>query len=423
MRHSTPNVILGLVIMFAFTGVVVPSARSQTFQVIHNFTGGVDGGNPYAGVTVDETGNVFGTATVGGAAGGCPTLGGCGTVYKLNRHGSSWILRTLYSFRGGSDGAYPTARMIIGPHGDLYSTTYLGGNASAPSGNGVVFKLSPPAHVLGGWSETVLHQFGEPPDGANPVLGDLVFDEAGNLYGTTSSGGYQCPSMSYCGTVFELTPSGTGWTESVLYRFTGGSDGYAPYDGVILDHSGNLYGTTDAGGSPTCEFGFGCGTVFELLSGLGWAEHTIHQFSGSDGANPSGGLIFDQSGNLYGTTPEGGTSDIGTVYELTPAGPGWIENLLYSFSYGGQPHGSLVSDASGNLYGTTCCGGEFGRGSVFRLTPSASGWTETDLYSFTGGSDGQGPTGSITLDANGCLYGTTENGGAYQYGVVFEITP
>jgi uncharacterized repeat protein (TIGR03803 family) len=280
----------------------------------------------------------------------------------------------------------------------------------------VVFNLHPPAHVVGRvfspWTETVLYQFGNIFDGNNPE-GDLLFDAAGNIYGTTSSGGYECLDTVYCGVVYQLTPHGSGWTESILYEFTNGNVAI-PLAGVISDQAGSLYGTTSS-----------LYAVFELThSGSGWTEHTLYQtgYPGG-GATPAGGVIFDPSGNLYGTTELGGTNGVGTVFELLPLGGGWSESTLYSFTGGGAPFASLVRDSSGKLYGTACNGGVHNSGSVFELIPFGGGWTETDLYDFTGGNDGYCPLGNVILDAQGNIYGTAFGGGSHGYGVVFEITP
>ncbi len=408
VQRSIAN--LASILLFVLAVIMTQPTQAQTFSVIHNFTRGADGAFPYVGVTKDSSGNLYGTAAFGGLAGGC-NGNGCGTVYKLARHGSGWLFNPLYIFTGGSDGALPLARVILGPNGTLYGTTYAGGG-----GAGVVFNLHPPArvptHVFSPWTEDVLYQFGNVFDGNNPE-GDLVFDAAGNIYGTTSSGGYECEDTVYCGTVYELTPHGSGWTESILYKFTNG-DVATPLAGVVSDQAGNLYGTTSS-----------LYAVFELLhSGSGWTETTLYQPGYEGGApTPAGGVIFDPAGNLYGATQYGGTNGVGTVFELMPMGGGWIASTLYNFTGGGTPLGTLVRDASGNLYGTTCEGGVHNSGSVFKLTPSGGGWTETDLYDFTGGNDGYCPMGNVTLDAEGNIYGTAYAGGSRGYGTVFEITP
>ncbi len=219
-----------------------------------------------------------------------------------------------------------------------------------------------------------------------------------------------------------LTPSNGSWTESVIHAFTGTSDGANPYSSVIFDTAGNLYGTTFAGGA------HGYGTVFQLTpSGAGWTENTLYSYQGSaDGGAPFGGVVLDNAGNLYGATASGGSGSGGTVYKMTPSNGSWTYNLLYSFigsAYLPGAYGSLTMDAAGNLYGTTAKDGAYGAGSVFKLTPSNGGWTETDLYDFPGGTAGAVPYGSVLIDASGNLYGTASAGGANGYGVIWEITP
>jgi uncharacterized repeat protein (TIGR03803 family) len=266
----------------------------------------------------------------------------------------------------------------------------------------------------------VLHRFTGGSDGAYPFSGDLVFDKAGNLYGTASAGGLGCQYA--CGTVFELSPSMGSWTETTIYSFTGGNDGEYPAGGVIFDKAGNLYGTTQEGGST------GGGTVFELTpSGSGWTETTLSTF-GSDGYHPQGGLIFDSSGNLYGTTVFGGPGGGGVVYELTPSNGSWVATVLYGLTGYEGPMDSLAMDAGGNLYGTSSLTGFYGKGQVFKLAPSNGGWVFSDLHSFTGGGDGEFPIGNVVLDAGGNIYGTTFLGGLESdctggCGVVFKITP
>lgn len=403
-----------LAIVFVLTVVATQSVQAQTFKVIHTFSGGVDGGRPAAGLTV-RGGNLFGTTTVGG--------GGYGTVFTLKPTFSGWIFNTSYSFAAGSDGAYPQARVIFGPNGRAYGTTENGGNQGGDcniglAGCGTVFSLAPPVtfcrSILCPWTETVLYRFGYA-DGSNP-FGELVFDQAGNIYGTTHGGG------SYRrGVVFKLTPSGGGWTESVLYNFSG-SDGENPFSGVTLDNAGKLYGTTESGGA------YGRGTIFELTrSQNGWAETFLHSFqTGSDGSEPFAGLIFDPSGNLYGTTPVGGIGNGGTVFKLTRSGGSWTYSLVYSFTGHAiapcGPTANVVMDGAGDLYGTTGCDGAYNAGTVFKLTPSGDSWTYTSLHDFTGGSDGVQPISNVVFDVSGNLYGTTLGGGS-GYGVVWEITP
>ena len=434
ISQAATTVALAVAITFALTFGANQSAQAQTFSVIHQFTGGQDGANPYAGLTMDAAGNLYGTAASGGnTGGGCAVDGGCGSVFKLAYKGSGRIFAPLYSFQGGNDGSTPYARVIIGPDGALYGTTHQGGGSGCGgSGCGTVFRLRPPATAcktaLCYWTETVLYQFTGGSDGGLPGNGDLVFDQAGNLYGTTTTGGVGSCNGGTCGVVYELTPSSGSWTESVLYSFAGGSDGGSPFAGVIFDKAGYLYGTASAGGNLACNAPYGCGTLFQLTpSGSGWVENVLYTFQGgSDGASPFGGLIFDPSGNLYGTTPSGGSGGGGTVFILTPSNGNWTLGVVYSFTGSGNspgPSDNLIMDATGNLYGTTADEGAYGYGSVFKLTGSGGNWTNTSLHDFAGGSDGGNPAGSVVLDASGNLYGTTFYGGANGKGVVFEFTP
>jgi uncharacterized repeat protein (TIGR03803 family) len=331
--------------------------------------------------------------------------------------------------------------LIFDAAGNLYGTTSGGG----VHGFGTAYELSPSAG--GAWTFTVLHQFlyntAGGVDGAYP-RGSLVFDAAGNLYGTTLWGGTgPCTSEANlvgCGTVFELIPLGGGsWGEKTLHSFGNGTDGTFPDAGLTIDAAGNLYGVTYLGGTGPCMLGGnpGCGIVYELSPGTGgdWAEKLLHQFNGTDGEAPVGSVIFDAKGNLYGATFSGGANGWGTVFELTSnAGKWgkWGEKVLHSFnesgSNGASPYSGVAMDAAGNLYGTTSAYGQGGYGNVYELTPSASGhWTEKVLRSF--GSTihsiayGMTPLDSLTIDGSGNLYGTTSAGGAYNGGTVFEIKP
>jgi len=267
------------------------------------------------------------------------------------------------------------------------------------------------------WAETVLYRFSGFRDGANPGFGDLTFDQAGHIYGTTFFGGSNAQ-----GVVFELTPSNGSWTENAIYLFTGSSDGGNPYSSVVFDKAGNLYGTAFAGGA------YSYGTVFQLTpSGSGWGENTLCAFQDStDGGSPFGGLVFDNAGNLYGASSGGGPGGGGTLYQLMPSNGSWTFGVVYSLigsAYLPGPYDSLTMDAAGNLYGTTTKDGAHGAGSVFKLMPFSGGWAETDLYDFASGSEGAVPYGSVLIDANGNLYGTASQGGANGHGVIWEITP
>jgi uncharacterized repeat protein (TIGR03803 family) len=396
-------------------------AHGQTFSVIYSFFGGSDGASPQAGLTVDDRGNLYGTSVRGGDGGG-------GTVFKMVHQGSGWLFTPLFSFdlRSSSNGIDPQAAVVIGPNGSLYGTTEIGGvdgQGCESYGCGVVYNLRPPARAtasaLGLWTETVLYRFTGNPDGAHPEAA-IVFDQAGNIYGTTLQGG-----SSGWGTAYELLPADGGWSARVLYSFTNGNDGGYLTGSLIFDHAGKLYGLASSGGP------YGNGTVFQLSpSGSFWTESTLYGFpgQGQNGVGPTGGLIFDASGNLYGGTSSGGSNDGGTAFELTPQPNGsWTYRVLYNFIFSGTttpgPLCSLTMDTAGNLYGTTFGDGAYGFGSVFKLTPSGGSWTYTDLHDFTGGDDGRYPAGSVIFDQAGNLYGTTTGGGTFGYGVVFEITP
>jgi uncharacterized repeat protein (TIGR03803 family) len=411
---------LALASMFVLTVVATQQAHAQTFSVVHNFTG-ADGADPLAGLTIDRGGNLYGTTYRGGST-------GLGTVYMLAHNGSGWNFNSLYSFAGGNDGAKPYGRVIFGRNGTLYGTTSQGGNSSCSGGCGTVFNLKPvPASVvcagLCPWTETALYRF-TGTNGAGPS-GDLVFDQAGNLYGTTYVGGGM-GGPDGAGVVYKLTAAGV---ESTLYTFpeTGCTAGADPFGGVIFDNTGNLYGTTRSTGA----YGCGNGVVFQLSpSGSGWIENVLYTFqNGTDGGLPHAGLISDQTGKLYGATSSGGQGGGGTVFQMTPPGSSWTFNTLYGFTGSGGPQGNLIMDQSGNLYGTTVSDGAHGFGSVFKLTLSGAGtWTYTSLYDFTGGSDGANPYSNLVFDASGNLYGTASAGGtgsacSGDCGVVFEITP
>jgi uncharacterized repeat protein (TIGR03803 family) len=417
-----------LTIVLVLAVVASPSARAQTLNIIHNFENGADGRNPFAGLTVDNAGNLYGTAVNGGR--------GCGTVFQLKKRGSGWTFNPLYSFLVAppDQGCDPEARVVFGPNGTLYGTTYAGGGA----GYGTVFNLRPFPNAcqaaLCAWMETVLYNFTGAADGGNPGYGDLLLDQR-NIYGTTYAGGLSNSSCDpfqtqTCGMVYQLTPAGSGYTESVLYSFKGGSgDGGNPYAGVVRDRSGNFYGTTYTGGTA------GFGTVYQLTCGGGGCTDTIlHSFTnGADGGSPFAGLIFDASGNMYGVAGDGGTGGDGTVFELSPSGGGWTFTVIYNFTSpeGGQcgPRAGLTMDTAGNLYGTTYCDGAKGYGNVFKLSPASGGWTYKNLYDFKGGTDGKNPISTVLIHPNGKLYGTALGGGdpncnpTFGCGVVWELTP
>src|SRR5579872_3363417 len=336
-----------------------------------------DGWNPSTPLVADAAGNFY-TTTLQGGTSNTNCINGCGVVFELPRtSGGGWAETVLYSFQDTTDGSQPHGGLVLDANGDIYGTTYWGGNLSDCGGYGcgVVFKLSRSA---GGWKETVLHTFTGGVDGAHPSA-SLIFDASGNLYGTTYAGGNvtDCPSTVGCGVAFELSVSGISWKENVLHTFSG-QDGANPLAGLIFDTDGNLFGTTYSGGDLKACSSQGCGAVFELSRGnKAWKENLLYSFGGGQhGGNPAANLIFDPSGNLYGTTLLGGNSKecengCGTVFELSPAGSVWNEAVLHAFTAHGDgslPSAGLILDHEGNLYGTTDQGGTAADGAVFEVT-------------------------------------------------------
>jgi uncharacterized repeat protein (TIGR03803 family) len=366
----------------------VDPAGNETLLYSFNYLAG--GYSPGAGVIGDGAGNLYGTAYFGGPL-------GLGAVYKLDAAGTETVLCGFQNPVGGSS---PQAGVVGDSGGNLYGTTSNGGT----SGAGVVYKLDPTRH------ETVLYAFTGGTDGGNPY-GGVILDSAGNIYGTTVSGGIAQGSAGY-GVVFKLDPAGQ---ETVLYTFTGGADGAYPVAGVVRDSAGNLYGTTECGGS-----GQGCagaGVVFELNAA--GKETVLYTFTGgADGGYPAAGVIRDSAGKLYGTGSGGGTSGAGVVFKLDPAGQ---ETVLYTFTGGadgGYPYAGLIFDSAGNLYGTGNGGGTSGYGVVFKVNTAGQ---ETVLYTFTGGADGGYPHAGLISAPGGHLFGTTYSGGKEGSGVVFEL--
>lgn len=357
----------------------------------------------------------------------------------LNTQAAAQTEKVIYNFQSGLDGASPSANLIADRSGNLYGTTPSGG----ADGYGTVFELTPPSTRGGSWTEKVLHAF-QGADGALP-FSPLVFDQAGNLYGATQTGGNQPPCfLCGAGTIFKLTPPttpGGGWTESVLHSFAF-SDGASPDSGLTFDDEGNLYGTTDGGGPGLY------GTVFELSppddnSSGPWREKVLYGFlGGNDGAFPIAGVVLGRAGSLYGTASLGGVYGAGVVFELVrpgSAGGSWTENVLYSFTDGddgAEPFGGVIRGPNGALFGTAGAGGNQqncygGCGSVYELAPpktEGGTWTETTLYDFIGGADGGQPSSNLVIDAAGRLYGTASIGGVANApcspycGTVFELS-
>lgn len=365
---------------------LVPSSSGYTEMLLHRFKGGSDGTGPYAGLTEGANGVFFGTTEYGGNS-TCtnPSApGGCGTVFSLTPSASSYTKRTIYTFKGGTDGYGPLGALLVDSHGVLYGTAEFGANSGCSTffgtGCGTVFKLTPSGH---GYAETTAYAFAGGSDGGNPYGGLIALN--GSLYGTTAHGGNTACAYG-CGTVFDLKPSKTGYSEGVLYRFKGGKDGQWPKAGLIADASDALYGTTEGGGSTYCTDGRlnGCGTIFKLT--LSRRERVLYRFQGkSDGAWPYSGLIADTSGALYGAAWLGGKDNCqlssspagcGTVFKLTVSGRKYTESSVYAFK-GGITDGELPLSAplfvKGLLYGATPGGGNAactdGCGTVYMVRP------------------------------------------------------
>lgn len=393
-------------------------------KVLYRFTGGAGGAVPSSGLVMDTAGNLYGTTAQGGDLGQCDGSG-CGTVFELTRLGhGKWEEHVLYSFQGGVDGYDPNGNLVFDSAGNLYGTTSWGGKSSNCSsfGCGTVFELSPRSN--GTWSKTVLHDFQNTPDGADPE-GNLIFDAAGNLYGATLG-----DTIRDYGTVFELSPMSDGtWTLTVLHNFQG-SDGVGP-SAVIFGHGGSLFATAGGGSDQH-------GIAFQLSPpqrrDAKWAETDLYDFLGGGNGGAPTGVIRGPKGNLYGTAAFGG-NNFGIVFELRPSGSTYKEKMIHNFcsrnvcADGASPMAGLVMHGDGVLYGTTSAGGAvcapYGCGVVFKLTHTTNGWRETVLYRFRGGSsDGAAPQAPLMFDRAGNLYGTANVQQGYQgAGIVFELTP
>ena len=409
----------GTIIVTAVSLFIGTNAWAQNLRAIHGFCNCPNNGfSPIGGLVFDNAGNLYGTTTGGGSL-------GYGAVYQLiPQSDGAWVSRVIHSFdpNGIRDGFNPEGTLIIDSEGNLYGTTANGGQF----GGGTVFEL---IATEAGWHERLLHSFSGY-DGSSPISA-LTFDSSGNLFGTTLEEGANSNCYeAACGTVFELLrTSNGGWIEKTIHNFANdGADGYGPTSGVIVDAAGNLYGTTQyGGGSTACSNG--CGVVFKFSPGPGgrWTETILHSFQGPEGDFPMAPLTL-YAGALYGTTEGGGTDGAGTVFQLSSTGNGgWTYTVLHSFLVNGVDgyyplFGALIRDSSGNLYGTTYEGGSDFYGAVYELTSSGGLWDETVLSSFADG-NGEYPKSGLVFDQLGNLYGTTNGGGAAGKGVVFELTP
>jgi uncharacterized repeat protein (TIGR03803 family) len=345
------------------------------YRVIHRFHGSkADGELPVGQLLFDGAGNLYGTTFSDGNSNTCGAQQhtDCGTVFELSPTSKGgWSEKVLYRFTHGTDGAYPTGNLVLDSAGNLFGTTLGGGSFNGNNcslfGCGVVFELSPGAS---GWTETVLYNFTGGSDGWAPEA--LTPDKNGNLLGVARSGGTfnSTCGTSGCGTIFKLTPGSGGWSLSVLYSFSGGSDGAYPSSQLILDKQGNLFGTAAGGGLVQCG-GFGCGTVFELSpNGSGWNFSDLYSFSGPDGEEPRG-ILFDSAGNLFGAAIFGGKASFGVLFKLVPGSGKWTETVLYQFqgTSDGRFPNPVILDSVGNLFGTTANGGSRKFGTIFEFTP------------------------------------------------------
>jgi uncharacterized repeat protein (TIGR03803 family) len=401
LRGSFKSTAFRLIFISAFVCFVQAAAQPQTFQLLHTFTNAGDGRAPLTSMTMDRGGNLYGTTST--------------TLFKMTHTASGWVLNTIYTFHG-PDGNGPLSPLIFGPDGALYGTTAEGG----VSADGVVFRVKPPAsfcHAVScPWTENVLHNFGGGTDSSFP-RGHIIFDSSGNLYGT-NYGIYiasknEPPLGSGGGVAWELVHTGNSWQINVLHVFMGGSDGAHPAGGVTFDRQGNLYGTTQFEGANNL------GIVFQLThSGSGWTENTIYNFQGQEGA-PEAGLISDAAGNMYGATlvgayafelmPTGGGWNFSNLYQITTGGP----QSDLTLDSQGNLYGTNVSGGNhrkGNVFKLTNSNGIWTYTDLYDFTGGNDG-------------DGSNGIGGVIVDSTGNIYGTTPGGGANGFGTVWMITP
>jgi uncharacterized repeat protein (TIGR03803 family) len=421
LKDSLKRVLINILVGGLVSGsATLAVAQSET--ILHTFTTNSSGGFPASsGFAADATGALYGVAMNGGS---CANNSGCGVAYKLTPPAGAggWTQTVLYDFAGIPDAALPQGNLLIdATKHAVYGTSIYGGIDD----NGTVFALTP-GHP---WTETVIHKF-TGADGSAPSSGVVMYK--GNLFGTAGGGpgGY--------GVIFHLRPpstAGGAWEEQTLHSFDLDDNGGFLLAAPVFDAAGNMYGTTFSGATVA-------GTVYRLVPPVGgvgaWTLSTLYAFTGGiDGGSPLCSLVFDNAGALYGTAEDGGDFNNGTVFKLTPPSGGtgaWTESVIYSFTGGADgaiPIAGVTFDSVGNLYGVVggggnlgFCGG-FGCGAVFKLTGSGSGetWTESVVYGFEGGNDGNEPYSNLLL-LNGSLYGTTLlGGGTNGDGIAFQVTP
>jgi uncharacterized repeat protein (TIGR03803 family) len=393
-----------------FMGLILAGAASaSTTQVIYSFGGGHDGEYADTELVVDSAGNLYGTTVQGGKH-------ASGTVFQLSPSGSGWVHTVLYNFTGGTDGGEPYKGVTIDAAGNLYGTAVTGGGGFCEGGCGVTYKLTKSG---GQWTQTVIHAFTGGDDGSGPGS-PVVLDKAGNVYGTTPTGG-----ADGLGTVYQLHPANGQWTFRVIHTFTGGVDGSTGSAGrVAFDGAGNLYGVATAGGAHQA------GVAYKLTpTPTGeWGQQTLFAFTDEpDSGFPYGGLVADKQHNLYGTTYYAGAHDVGTVYRLSLRNGTWMESGLYSFrggSDGSSPISTLVFDKGGNLYGTASEGGAAcSCGTVFELSAAGGGATYSTTHTFQGMPDGAFPYDGMVMDSAGTLYGATTHGGTNNNGAIYQLIP
>ena len=400
---------IGGFVVCAVAALLATAAWAATStKLLYSFAGNADGEYTDTELVMDSAGNLYGTSVQGGTFGG-------GTVFEVSPAG---VHTVLYNFTGGADGGEPYKGVTLDAQGNLYGTAVTGGGGSCEGGCGVVFKLT---NNGGTWTQSVIHTFTGGSDGSGPGS-PVSLDKSGNVYGTTPTGGGKG-----MGVVYQLKPGSSGWTLHVIHTFTGGTDGGGGGAGrLLVDAAGNLYGVCTIGGAN------GFGNVFELSQSQGkWTLTTLYSFKDQpDGALPYGGVVFDKSGNLYGTTYYAGANDFGTVYKLTHSGSTWTESVLYSFKGGmdgASPISSLVEDASGNFYGTTSDGGasNCSCGVIFKMTKASSGkWSESVVYRFPGTpSPGFAYNGMVGNAAATTFYGATVHGGSDNDGAIYKFVP
>jgi uncharacterized repeat protein (TIGR03803 family) len=382
------------------------SFAQYTATVLHTFSGtSGDGIDPNNSLIMDSAGNLYSTTSLGGSGDG-------GVAYELSPSSTGWTENILASFvlKSTTLPDWPTGPLILDASGNLYGVAQFGGSNSF----GAVYELSPNSS---GWMVTVLYSFAGGSDGQGPT-GSLTFDSTGNLYGTTPSGG------GTGGTVFELSPSSSGWTKNTIYTFTTNAAGQNPGGNLLIDSTGRVYGAASGGGSSNCSNG--CGTIFRLTPASGtWHFARLFDFQGTVGGWSPGNIVFDAAGNIYGTTALGGSATGGgVVFKLSPTASGgpWKEKVLHAFT--GQQDGDIPSgivfDFKGNLFGTTAQGAKSNEGVVWELSPTTSGpWTFTQIFAFGKGTIGYAPSAGVIVDTTGNLYGVTTNGP----GTAFELSP